>query len=342
MNSHNDFQWIKAVLLGCAMQLNPMTLWAQSPNTTTVRVYGDLDVGVGRVHFPGLSASTWQTSGFDAQSYFGIAGSEALGGDWAAQFKLESYISLDNGVAANTFYPTDPFWGRSATVGLKSGRWGALNLGRNPNPFYQGAVAHNAFGESFLSPALTVASFRQGHVVGRAHDNGIRYDSPVIGGFSFSALLGLKEAASNGNDHSATLAYAQGPWAGVVGTATVKTGLAEGKKSSIGFYAASYDFGVLRLFAEAATQRDTEAEVKSRAFDLGAKVPLGPWTLKVSSARIKQTDLAGGQARTERVTSLGGEYLVSKRTKLYGGVKYDKVTDLDAAKSVIVGLRHSF
>jgi predicted porin len=312
-----------------------------TPSKESVRIYGDLDVGFGRFKQPGSSAVKRVESGLLAPSYLGFAGDSDIGNGAKAVFALETYIGLDNGVAFNAFSPTDPFWGRSAYVGV-SGSLGTLTLGRNKNPFYYAATASNAFEESYFSPALTVAAFRRGHVIGRAHDNSIRYTSPTVGGFTGAALWAPKEAQTNGDDMSATVQYARGGWVAVLGGAQAKSGLTEGTASKILLAATNYDFGVLRAFVEAAWQRDTDVQVKSRAWDVGITAPFGQTTLRVSLARIRQTDLSGGNLATERVASIGADYALAKRCILYGGIKSDKVSGASNGTSVAAGMRLLF
>ncbi|MEF7612978.1 porin [Aquincola sp. MAHUQ-54] len=306
-----------------------------------LRIHGELDAGFGTFKPPGGERVGRVESGLWSPSYLAFSGAEPLGGSLRAVFSLETYVALDNGVAYSAFYPDDPFWGRAAYVGLE-GRLGALTLGRNRNPFYYAATAGNAFGESYFSPALTVGAFRRGHVIGRAHDNSVRYTSPTWGGAHFSVLWAPKEEKSNGNDVAATAEYAGGPWHATLGLAQAKTGLDEGRSSRIGLAALSHDFGVAKLFVAYATQRDTQVRAKSRAWDLGATVPLGRTTLKVSVARIRQTDLDGGSAASERVVSLGADHRLAPDCWLYAAVKSDRIDGLSRGTSVATGMRWLF
>ncbi len=314
-----------------------------------IQIYGDLDVGVGRFKLPlPLATSNNQVeSGLFSPSYLGFGGRTDIGPGVRAIFALETYMGVDTGLAANAFQPNDPFWGRSAYVGLESSSHGSLTLGRNKNPFYYEATGNNAFGESYFSPALSVAAFRLGHVIGRAHDNSLRYTSPNLAGFTAAALWAPKEDKSNGDDMSATLNYTRGPLVALLGMAQAKSGMTEGTKSAIRVGGVNYDFGPVRLFVEGATQKDTEVQVKSKAWDVGATAPLGNFTVRASFARIRQTDLQGGNAARYRVAALGTDYALSRTVSLYAALKKEEVhvdainTDFPG-QSVAAGMRMKF
>ena len=345
----------KATLLAATLaSLASVSSGAMAQQTSTdtktlndqIQIYGDLDVGVGRFKLPGATSDNKVESGLFAPSYLGFGGRSDISPGVRAVFALETYIGLDTGADVNAFQPDDPFWGRSAYVGVESD-YGTLTLGRNKNPFYYEATGNNAFGESYFSPALSVAAFRLGHVIGRAHDNSVRYTSPTVAGFTAAALWAPKEDKSNGDDMSATLNYTRGSLVVLLGMAQAKSGLTEGSKSAIRVGGLNYDFGVVRLFVEGATQKDTEVQVKSKAWDVGATAPLGNFTVRASFARIRQTDLQGGNAATYRVAALGTDYALSPRVSLYAAVKKEKVhvdaTDADLpGQSMATGMRLRF
>jgi predicted porin len=258
-----------------------------------------------------------------------------------AVMELETYVGMDQGAAANFFSPSDPFWGRASTIGLETD-FGAISLGRNKNPFYYAATENNAFGESYFSPALTVAAFRRGHVIGRAHDNSLRYSSPSWGGFTAAALWSPKEDMTNGDDMSATFTLVEGPWLTVLGFARAQSGLTQGKQSSIALLASNYDFGAAKLFVELASQRDTDVRVKSKAWDVGLTAPLGAITVRASTARIRQTDLEGGNAATEHVASVGADYTIAPGWTSYAGLKRDRVKGVATGYSAATGVRWQF
>ena len=314
-----------------------------TPLKDLLHIYGDLDVAVGRFKQAGGPVANRVESGLLSPSYLGFGGGLEIRQGLRGIFALETYIGLDKGLPFNFFSPTDPFWGRASYLGVESD-YGTVTLGRNKNPFYYAATENNAFGESYFSPALTVAAFRRGHVIGRAHDNSVRYTSPTVSGFSAAALWAPKEDKTNGDDMSATVKYVRGPWLATLGAAQAKSGLTEGTRSSILLAATNYDFGIAKAFVELASQRDTEVLVKSKAWDLGVTAPLGSFLLRAAIAKIRQTDLEGASAATYRVASVGVDDAIAPGWTSYAGLKSEKVTGIVSATgySFAAGLRWQF
>jgi predicted porin len=100
-----------------------------------VKLYGTLDYSVGSfeaAHAKNTSSRvTAVQSGSMMTSFFGLAGSEDLGGGLKAEFALESFLAGDTGSTLANNY--GGFWGRASNVAL-SGGFGKVAVGQYDNP----------------------------------------------------------------------------------------------------------------------------------------------------------------------------------------------------------------
>ncbi len=149
-------------------------------------------------HAANLSTSRW-----------GLRGKEDLGGGLSAIFWLENGFNASNGA----FQPNDMF-GRQASVGLSSDRYGTITMGRQYD-----------FIVSDLAPLTTVVQGWGGHLASHPLDNdnlenimrfsnSIKYSTISYGGFKAGAMYAFSNAAgefSNNSAYSLGLNYARGP-----------------------------------------------------------------------------------------------------------------------------------
>lgn len=117
------------IVLGALLGLTSNSIFAQS----NVTLYGQVDAWVGAQAVPGKAQAWLEGGGGMSTSYWGIRGSEDLGGGTKAEFTLESFFRPQSGVMGS--YNGEPFFGRSAYVGLSNDRYGALKLGRIVSPY---------------------------------------------------------------------------------------------------------------------------------------------------------------------------------------------------------------
>jgi predicted porin len=96
--------------------------------TSNVQVYGVIDTYVGATRRSDQSAATGVVNGGGlTTSFWGVRGSEDLGGSYKAVFQLDSFFMPDTGTVGRT--PADPFFGKNAFVGL-AGPFRQVTLGR--------------------------------------------------------------------------------------------------------------------------------------------------------------------------------------------------------------------
>lgn len=132
--------------------------------------------------------------------------------------------------------------------------------------------------------------------------------------------------------------------------------LAAARRQTTWFIGGAYDFKTLKLFGtwQQADNRlpdgaDSDRHgLKSDTAQLGASAPLGAGVAMLSWGRssIRASGDFGGpgwrSAVRRNTVSLGYDYIVSKRTDVYGVAMRDKISDQDGSSSVGVGIRHKF
>ena len=276
---------------------------------SSVTVFGAVDVGVRSVTNDGTTLRSMSTSGY-SPSAIGFRGVEDLGDGLSASFWLEGQTSVDTGTTESKFF------GRRATLGL-TGRFGEVRLGRDLNPSYLNLGTFDAFGNlgigsnlNLLAPANPLGSGVSTLV---RTDNSISYFTPAMGGF-YAHVMGAPGEGTPGNQYKAVrIGYADSKLnvaaaVGVTNTATDNFTL-----TNLG---ASYDFGVAKVMG--IYNVSEFGAKKSTMIGVGANAPIGDfWQLRVSAARANATG-AGTDANDANLFAVGGIYLLSKRTALYG------------------------
>lgn len=343
-------------------RLAPLTLAAlgligatAQAQTTPLSFYGTVDLGVGSMasqppgppNAPITTVRGMQNGGVQT-SYFGLRGTEDLGDGLKAKFQLESFVRADTGESGRfgpPGPPQDPFWSRSAWVGLEGG-FGELRLGLNTNPAWLANVFTSAMGSnSLFSP-----SFRQqynGSTRGyMAQDTGlpnsVSYSSPNLAGTVVTVNVQLAEASGTGNNLNASVVHRAGPLLLAAAGARVQhvpspdpAGTLDEQFVMLG---ASYDLKVVKLFAQYTDFKDELRNLKIKTPHIGLTAPLGTGQLQLAWAEGKTTGAASSKRTT---TSAGYVHPLSRRTQLYLMVANDKVP-VGTAKSYLTGIRHTF
>ncbi|MCW2311873.1 porin [Rhodoferax antarcticus] len=323
---------------------------------SSVTLYGRLDASIGQKSEEttgvGAIAKLTQTTVDHSNlstTFWGLKGTEDLGGGLKANFKLESAFQLDSGAIAdkNTMFE------RAATVGF-SGGFGAVNLGRQYTAYDTlRAATNNVWDSNFATTGAVWTAIGVKDYSNRI-SNSVRYDSPAFSGFSGSIAYGFGEndtLAPNFGDATDNVSvhfkYAAGPL--LVGYAhqeekLVQTALPTAQVTNkYDLFGASYDFGVAKLTggynqAKNGTNKDKE-------YQIGVSAPFGAFTVAAGYSRAK-TERAGAADLDGHGYTLVGTYDLSKRTTLYVGYK---ATDVDKSTTTAVetstfaaGVRHTF
>lgn len=319
--------------------------------TSSVQIYGTVDLGVGKLESQVGNAITGVTGVHNSglTSFFGFRGTESLGGNLRAQFQLESFFRAQTG-ASGRFNPPqgpfqDPFFSRSAWVGL-AGDFGDVKLGNVSNPAFASMAMTSALGGvSTFSPGFRQqynGATRGAMVLGTALTNSVAYTTPRLGGVVGTVVV--QTAGSRGSSNViANAVYRSGP---MVLTAGFSDSSHEPQPATEVFVdekvvvvGGSYDFKVVKLFAQYTDQKDASIGATTKTPHLGLTVPVGKGELQAAWARGKTDSASGDSVRT--TIGLGYLHPLSRRTSLYGYAGSDKVS-VGTATSYMVGIRHAF
>ena len=105
---------------------------------------------------------------------------------------------------------------------------------------------------------------------------------------------------------------------------------------------ATYDFEFIRVYGQAGhikTQATQDSTTTS--YELGLAVPFGNSLVLVAYGRQK-VSMPTQATTTDRITSIGYDFFLSKRTVIYVAASYEKLGSLSSGNSVAGGVRHKF
>lgn len=329
---------------------------------STVTLYGLVDVYVGqasaKASLSGVTSSVKMAgleSGGLNGSRWGLRGSEDLGGGLKANFQLESSISADTGASTG--------FTRTSKVGL-SGGFGSIDFGRQYTRVFNLLDTYDAQGTDSFSAAYNAVSSGALNTSVR-WDNSVVYSAPAMGGFSASAQYAFGEngtasvtpglaGVSSGRSLGLLAGYSTGPVSVHAAYETTKNGnpavaaIANAPSTKTTAVGVSYDFGVLKAYAQFMNQKDGMANgVRENAYVLGMSVPMGAGTLNAGFGG-EQQKTAG--VKSSKASSFGVEYRydLSKRTTVYAALGHVKetaqptTTDTTKFQNYGIGIRHKF
>lgn len=282
---------------------------------SNVTLFGIIDLGVRHVKNGDNSIDSLSSNGVNT-SRLGVRGVEDLGGGLSAGFWLETGLNPDTGTTSDS----TRFWNRRATVSLNGG-FGELRLGRDYTPTYTGFADFDAFGtngvatsDKFVSRLGTTAD-----TITRA-DNQVSYFLPAtLSGFYGQASVAAGEGVSGKKYGGGRVGYAAGPLnVSLSYGQTTVTPNATGEDSfEFGSIGAAYDFQVVKLTGYYSEMK--YGEQKLDVANIGALVPLGPGTVRVSYIKAEFKGPGVDNNEADQI-ALGYLYDMSKRTALYGTV----------------------
>lgn len=341
-------------LLAACLLGSSQTGWAQS----NVTFYGLADVFVGVVKNPGGHAAVVQQGGGMSTSFWGLSGTEDLGGGNSAFFVLESYFQPQNGTYGR--YAGDSFFSRNAFVGLSTD-YGKLRAGRITTPLYLATIQFNPLFNSYTFSPMIFQTFKglgtQGVVGDSAWNNAVSYTSPSFAGFNVGVLYALgNTAGENGaKKWSANANFAQGAFAAAavyqyVNFSAVPGDLASAlatvpglRSQSTAQLNVSYDLQVVKIFAQYMNiqNRAQGGNFHSNTGQVGVSVPIDVGALMASYAYTRSSGSpADGEHRS--TGALGYDYPFSKRTDLYTAIKLDHFSRQATGVAYGAGMRTRF
>lgn len=329
----------RCLVTGALVGLTSLGAQAQS----SVQMYGLIDMSVGSTKAPGGSSVTGVDSGKMSTSFYGLSGTEELGGGLSAQFKLEAFFRGDTGEQGR--FGGDAQFARTSSVGLSHKDFGSINVGRTTTQLFVSTLHFNAFGDSFgYSPSIRhYFTSGAGSATGdTGWNDSISYSSPNLGGLRLGASVTTKEAAAgpgNGGNWSVGLSYSgsSGFAASLVHQSVKKdaaTSVPDTETTQLG---ASYDFGTAKAFLQYGEVKNTTLDTKTKIAGFGVRVPTG------SGAVVAQYGLMNPSAGADRNTlSLGYLHTLSRRTELYAVAMSDRLDGLSSGRGYSLGVRHRF
>jgi predicted porin len=202
-----DYQNVRNRFIGAAaLSLFAVAAHAQS----SVTLYGLIDTGIVYTNNQG-GHSAWQMqSSMLSNEVWGLKGSEDLGGNLHAIFRLESGFNIQNG--RQTYAGT--MFGRQAYVGLQSDKYGTLTLGRQYDAVVDNlgpiALANNGDGNNLAAHPFDNDNIDDSFYI----NNSAKYVSPTYNGLQAEAQYGFSNAAGGFSDNRAYsfgVSYANGP-----------------------------------------------------------------------------------------------------------------------------------
>ena len=344
MCRHVRGRWSKA-LAALSLCVTVGAAHAQS----SVSLYGLADAFAGVVRTPGSAGNAWQVgSGGLSTSFWGVSGTEDLGGGMKAIFTLESFYRINGGQSGA--YDGQSFFGRRAFVGL-SGQSGQLTLGRNDSLLFVSTLLFNPFGNSFvfspmvvhtfLSSAMGAASVQSDTAV----DDSIVYQTPDIGGLTGSVLYsnaGIAGHAGQAN-YSANVLYFAGPFSATAAVQSLHTAslfLNGATEQTAWLAGAAYRLQAVKLYLQYERVTNNN-DLTDDTVQVGASAQLGAGSVLASWAGTLRRPAHGADVRWSTVV-LGYDYPLSKRTDVYAAWRYDTMTSVSSGNSLGAGMRMKF
>jgi len=290
---------------------------------SSVTLFGRLDAGFKSVSTETTGAapkaSVTQTKIDDSTlrtTYWGLKGSEDLGGGLKANFDLQAGFNIDTGAGNAGLFE------RQATVGL-SGGFGSVNLGRVYTSYYSLYGATNNITDGNVATTGGIWASGVARTTVRA-SNAVRFDSANFGGVSGSFTYGINEAASpasdkNGSNISFHVKYAAGPLLAGVAYEEVKAAYlspaAAPTATKNTLVAGSYDLGVAKLTGGYNTASNATRDDKE--YQLGVNVPVGSSAIVMVGYTNSNSTGANLAELNSKGYTFAGSYNLSKRTSLY-------------------------
>ncbi|WP_420992739.1 porin [Cupriavidus sp. 30B13] len=335
---------------------------------SSVTLYGQADMFVGGTKNVGSGDRAWvANSGGMQTSYWGIKGTEDLGGGTKAIFDLNGFFRTDNGRSGR--FDGDSLFSRNAFVGLQNDKLGSVKLGRNTTPYFVSTILFNPLIDSYVfSPMVfhtyfgaSTARVNDPGIVGDSGwNNSVLYSTPTIGGLTANVIysFGEKVGSIGQNKWGGNLTYFNGPIAATLAfqqvkfdstpgdiTASTSPLLAGFSKQNAVQAGLSYDFQVVKVFAQGQyiktdIDNNPNGDIKHYNGQVGVSVPIGAGSVLASYAYDKTKNSVADFKRN--TVAVAYDYNLSKRTDVYAAYFYDRITDLSHGDTFGVGVRHKF
>ncbi|WP_321814179.1 MULTISPECIES: porin [unclassified Paraburkholderia] len=313
---------------------------------SSIQMFGIIDSGLTYVTDVGGHSKVAATDGIQRNNFWGIQGAEDLGGGTQAIFRLENYFALNTGAIAGSAFFTDTY------VGLRDKRLGQLSFGRQYD-FGSNLVRYIACLECGV---YSVQNADLDRAAGDHLSNTIQYKSPNFAGFTFGAMYGFGQNATGssnlGRSYSLLAQYENGPFSGALITTNIN-----GSPVSIA------TIGAVEFLGVDTTKTSTIYADQRRIFGAGASYRFGALTamaMYTNTHFTLQSQHATDQVVRAGVTWLArpdvlfsvmetfdrldddrwyssyasATYLLSKRTRVYTDLAFQKASGQGAVASI--------
>lgn len=341
---------VTALVVGAA--LFDETAHAQS----SVQLYGLLDAFVAYKKPMSGKSTVMAGNGGMTAPYFGMRGSEDIGGGTKVIFDLEGYFNIQTGAMGRTGFPHDGLFSRNAYVGV-TGRYGTATAGLIPPLLWFSTITFNPFFNSFVFSPIVLHSYvgvnGQG-VFGNAGEwwNAVYYASPSIDGFVGRAMytFGGEPGHLGQNKWSGQISYDNGGFATSVVYQQIKYSLDAGDldtvlpgltTQSVVNVGASYNMGFVKLYCQYQHVWDaiSTGDVGIDTGQLGFSIPVDEGSILGSDAYSKSS---GNSSVYRNTWALSYDYPLSKRTDLYAAVLSDRGSRMSTGTTIGGGMRTQF
>ena len=335
-------------LIALAAVATLATSGAALAQSSTVTLYGRVDLSVGKEETGVGAAKTSKTQMFDnnfTTSRWGMRGTEDLGSGLKANFNFEAAINPTSGASTG--------FSRQSWVGL-SGDFGAVKLGKTDSVYkdvFDSGVANNLFDTEFTP--YKIAYVGVSNFTSRPN-NQIRYDSPNFSGLTAGVTYAFEDTSTVGSPKTTALSlrYRAGPMD--IGysnqkqdyTPTTPPAAAAPGDRTYNVVVASYNFGAVKASGQYQTAKQSAGGTDNE-YALGLAVPLGAFEVSAGLSNGKSKNNAGATISKGKAYAFGATYTLSKRTRLYGALMTGDVKNAAGTKTAdrtlyAVGVRHDF
>lgn len=300
---------------------------------STVTVYGRLNTSIERQK--NITSTENVTVLQNNGSRIGFKGTEDLGGGLKAGFALEHRFNVDNGASTNG----TAFWGGAGQSEVNlSGNFGMVRLGHYTSEAY--------FATSDVVDMLN-------HGTGTSSDalykylgndsNKVAYRTPTFSGLTGELGVSLGE----GNTSRITdlaVNYGAGPLGVGFGYEKVSDGPSANSGDSQFGVRANYEFGPFLVGGYVQRYKNDAADANKTIWRLAGMYTMGAAELHLAFGGAGKLE-SNGVVVEEKATqwTVGGNYNLSKRTKLFAFYNKVNVSNTDAdPQALAVGVRHNF
>ena len=348
---------------------------------SSVQIDGIFDAGFQAIDYKGNKVNGIAGNG-SSTSQINFRGTEDLGGGLKANFRVETdwnmvFNRANTGAAsvvANSVNAAGGTFGNGEIRAGLSGNFGAVDLGvvnfNGLNTFLTGQPFGTAIGGGYATITRVNAA---GDTV--RSDNSVKYTSPTFSGLNVTLYKANKQTkgANAADNFSSTFGrtdlmgseevginYANGPIAASysslkqdrngVNTTSTTVDTTSTRLNTLG---ANYTMGAAKFFLLNQTNKASDSSVDTKFTSVSATYAIGATTLMAQVGELK-ADAGTYAGKKSKLTGLGADYALSKRTALYA--RYESIDDkasVIAAASTIdgsgtkrtrtaFGLRHNF